>query len=66
MMYKVIGGVIHTIVGDYICLDYYVLIKENVSKKDNNFENTKFNCLYQLGLYRILMNIMPCHEFARY
>ena len=46
MMYKVIGEVIHTIVGDYICLDYYVLIKENVSKKDNNFENTKFNCLY--------------------
>ena len=45
-MYKVIGEVIHTIVGDYICLDYYVLIKENVSKKDNNFENTKFNCLY--------------------
>ena len=50
MMYKVIRAVIYTIIDDYICLDYMGLIQEKLSKHENNFENTKFNNLYGLGI----------------
>ena len=36
-MDKVIGAVIYTIIGDYICLDYMCLLQENSSKHDNKF-----------------------------
>ena len=65
LMYKIIGEVIYTIIDEYICLDYPGLLQRNLSKHDNNFNKTKFNNLYGLGIPKILMNIMPCHEFVK-
>ena len=62
-MYKVTRSVIYTIIDDYICLDYLVLLKENLSKHDNNFEKNKFRDLSALGIPDICMNIMSCHGF---
>ena len=49
MMYKVIWAVIYNIIDNYICLDYLGLLQYNLSKHDNNFEDTKLNDLYGLG-----------------
>ena len=54
LMYKVIGTVIYTINDYYIFLDYLDLIQQNLSKYNNNFENTKFNDLSGLGMPDIL------------
>ena len=50
LMYKVIGGVIYTIIDEYICLDCLGLLQEILSKHKDNFKNTKFNDLYGLGI----------------
>ena len=64
-MYKVIGGPIYTIIDNYICLDYLVLIQEKFPKHDNNFENTRFKDFSRLGIPEILMNIISCRGFSK-
>ena len=40
-------------------------LQENLSKHNNNFENTKFNSLCGLVIPGILMNIMSCHRLSK-
>ena len=65
-MYKVIEGVIYTIINEYICLDYLGLRQEMLSKHEDNFKNNKFNNLSGLRIPEILMNSMSCHGFVKY
>ena len=42
------------------------LLQENLSKHENNFENTKFNNFSWLRTPDILMNIISCHGLVNY
>ena len=65
MMYKVIGSVIYTIINNYICIGYMIMMQDNLSNHDNNFKNTKLNNVSGLGIPDVLMNIMSCHGFLQ-
>ena len=60
-----IGGVIYTIINEYICLYAVSLLQEKLSKHDDNFKNTNFNNFSGLGIPEILINIMSCHGFVK-
>ena len=64
-MYKVIGAVIYTIIDEYICLDYMVLLQEKLSRHNDNPKKTKLNDLTGFGIPEILMNIMSCNGFVK-
>ena len=53
-----IGAVIYTIIYNYIFLDYMGFIQENLSKHNNNFEDTKFKDFSGLKIPDILINII--------
>ena len=65
LVYKDIGGVMHTIIDEYIFVYYLGLIQEKLSKHDNNFKNNNFKDLSGLVIPDIFMNVISCHLFVK-
>ena len=65
VLYKVMASVIYSFVGNLICLDYLVILQQNLSAYNNRFGKTKFNDLSGLVIIEFLMNIMSFHGLSK-
>ena len=64
MFFKILGFVIHGIMGRYVCLDYLFMLHEKISLNDRSFQDSTFDDLSEIGIPEVLMNIISCHCFS--
>ena len=49
----------------YFCLDYLCMQQYKSSSNDKQFQDSKFDGLYGIGVPKVFMKIMSCHGFAK-
>ena len=62
---KVLGGIIYSLYGSYICLSYLHLHQGNISKKYESFKYTTFDDRSGIFIVYVSMSIIYCHGFSR-